>query len=52
MTCARLALWVKHDAVEAHLAHGWMACVPDRLCSHDFWSVLLVWLCDCEEWRA
>jgi hypothetical protein len=52
MTCGRLALWVRHDSVEAHLRHGWVVAVPDRFCSHDLYSVLLVWLCDCEAWRA
>jgi hypothetical protein len=50
--CGRLALWVRHDAVEAHLRRGWVVAVPDRFCSHDLYSVLLIWLCDCEAWRA
>jgi hypothetical protein len=40
-------LWVRHGEVEDHLRLGWVVCVPERLCSHDFWSVFCVWLCDC-----
>jgi hypothetical protein len=42
------ALWVRHEAVEAHLALGWMVAIPDRYVSHDVWAVLMLWLCACE----
>ena len=41
-------LWVKHQQVEDYLRLGWMVAIPDRLVSHDYWSVLCVWICDCE----
>ena len=41
------ALWVRHAEVEAHLRCGWMVALPECFCSHDLWSVLMFWPCDC-----
>lgn len=46
---ATLHRWVLHARVEEYLRLGWLVNIPDpdHYCSHDTYSVLMSWVCEC-----
>lgn len=47
MSLPRALKFVRYDAIEDHLAKGWMISVPNAAMHHHHYGLELKWICSC-----
>ncbi len=47
MSLPRALKFVRYDALDAHLAKGWMISAPNAAMHHHHYGLELKWVCDC-----